>query len=224
MIISKPSLAILKNFGTINSSMVFNQGKAQNVVSTTKTVMATVELEEEFPVKFGIFDMNQFLNVLGSFEDPELEFNDKFVKITQGKQVMKYRYSEPSLITTLSEEAITKLNNHIKQDCTFTLPKETLKKVQDIVSIIRAEYLLFEGNGDNIYIKTFNPKDESDTAFSIENGETSNKFKMIFKFEHLKVLPGDYTVIISRQKLLKFTHSQIDLNYIIPCEKDSTFE
>lgn len=223
MIISRATMAILKNFTTINQSMVFNTGKSQNVVSTTKTVMATVELEEEFPVKFGIFDMNQFLNVLSSFDEPVLEFNDKFVKISKDKQVIKYRYSEPSLITTLTDEAIEKLSNIIKQDCTFTLQKDVLKKVQDMASVLRAEYLMFEGTGEKIIVRTFNPKDEGDSAFSVENGETTNKFKMIFKFEHLKVLPGDYAVTISKSKLLKFTHNQIELNYIIPCEKDSTF-
>lgn len=224
MIISRATMAILKNFSTINQSMVFIPGNAQNVVSTTKTVMATVKLEESFPVKFGIFDMNQFLNVLSSFDEPELEFHDKYVVISKEKQVMKYRYSEPTLITTLTDEAIEKLNKHIKQDAVFTLPKDVLKKVQDIVSILRAEYLMFEGTGEKIIVRTFNPKDEGDSAFSVENGETNSKFKMIFKFEHLKVLPGDYTVTISRNKLVKFTHSQTELDYIIPCEKDSTFE
>jgi len=224
VIISRATLAILKNYNGINTSMVINKGSQQNVVSTTKTVMSTVEIEEDFPVKFGIFDMGQFLNILTSFDEPTLEFHDKYVKITKENQVIKYRYSEPSLITTLSEEAIDKLNKHIKPDCSFTLSKEVLKKLQDIVSILRAEYVMFEGNGESIFIKTFNPKDESDTSFSVENGETDSKFRMIFKFEHLKVLPGDYAVTISRNKLLKFTHSQVALNYIIPCEKDSTFE
>ena len=217
-------MALLKNYATINQSMVFVPGKFQNVVSTTKTVMSTVVLEEDFPVKFGVFDMNQFLNVLSSFDEPEIEFHDRYLKITKDKQVMKYRYSEPSLITTLSDEAVEKLNQHIKQDCVFTLSKDVLKKVQDIVSILRAEYLMLEGTGEKIIVRTFNPKDEGDSAFSVENGDTTNKFKMIFKFEHLKVLPGDYTVTISRNKLVRFTHSQVELNYVIPCEKDSTFE
>jgi hypothetical protein len=52
-------------------------------------------------------------------------------------------------------------------------------------------------------------------------GETEDKFKMIFRAENLKMIPGSYKVMISSRGLSKFHND--DIEYYISVESNSTF-
>ena len=40
---------------------------------------AEAKIEETFDTKFGIFDLPKFLGIVSLFNNPEFEFDDKFV-------------------------------------------------------------------------------------------------------------------------------------------------
>jgi hypothetical protein len=44
------------------------------------------QVQEEFPVLAAIYELPKFLGVLSMFKEPELEWGDKQVVITAGKQ------------------------------------------------------------------------------------------------------------------------------------------
>ena len=85
MKLSDSTLSVLKNFSTINQSILFKQGKRLRTISVMKNILAEVTVEEEFPKDFGIYDLNQFLNGMGLHQSPELDFkNDSHVVIKEG--------------------------------------------------------------------------------------------------------------------------------------------
>ena len=61
MKLSDKTLALLKNFAGINQSILVKQGSKLRTISIAKNILAEVEITEEFPRDFAIYDLNQFL-------------------------------------------------------------------------------------------------------------------------------------------------------------------
>ena len=80
MQISKRTLGILKNFASINQSILIEEGNTIETISNIKDVYAKVEVDETFPVTFAIYDLNEFLACLSLFTKPELTFEEGFEK------------------------------------------------------------------------------------------------------------------------------------------------
>ena len=60
MKLSQKTNEVLKNFSSINNSLLFNEGTVLRTVSPTKSVMGRAEVTESFPRQFAIYDLNQF--------------------------------------------------------------------------------------------------------------------------------------------------------------------
>ena len=52
--LTKNTQSILKNFSTLNSNILINEGNIIKTMSPQKNVMAQAVVEESFPVDFGI--------------------------------------------------------------------------------------------------------------------------------------------------------------------------
>ena len=84
MKLSNETLSILKNFGAINSGILFKKGKNLRTVSSQRNILAEVTLNEEIPAEFGVYDLNNFLSILSLHkDDPSFEFDDKQVTIVE---------------------------------------------------------------------------------------------------------------------------------------------
>jgi hypothetical protein len=62
MKLSDKTLTLLKNFSSINQSILFKEGSSLRTISVMKNILAEATIEEELPKDFGIYDLNQFLN------------------------------------------------------------------------------------------------------------------------------------------------------------------
>ena len=74
MKLSESTLSLLKNFSTINQSILFKQGTRLRTISVMKNILAEATVSEELPKDFGIYDLSQFLNGLSLHNNPELDF------------------------------------------------------------------------------------------------------------------------------------------------------
>ena len=70
MKLSEKTLNLLKNFSTINQSILFKQGSSLRTISVMKNILAEATIDEEIPQDFGIYDLNQFLNGLDLHQHP----------------------------------------------------------------------------------------------------------------------------------------------------------
>ncbi len=61
-------------------------------------------------------------------------------------------------------------------------------------------------------------KNDTSNDFSIVVGETESTFSFNFKVENIKILPGTYDVVVSRNLLSRFTCRDYDLKYYIALE------
>ena len=67
MKISTETLNILKNFSTINSSLVVKQGNTIRTISPAKNILAKFECPESFDNDFAVYDLNKFLGGVITF-------------------------------------------------------------------------------------------------------------------------------------------------------------
>ena len=70
MKISSETINILKNFSGINANLVFKPGKELKTLSEAKTIMASASILEDFPVEFGVYDLNEFLSLFSLMDEP----------------------------------------------------------------------------------------------------------------------------------------------------------
>ena len=82
MKISNDTLNILKNFSSINSNILIKPGNTIVTLSPMKNVMAKAVVNEDFDTQIAIWDLNKFLGTVSLYNDPNFEFNDDHVVIS----------------------------------------------------------------------------------------------------------------------------------------------
>lgn len=221
MRLSDKTLVLLKNFSSINQSILIQEGKSLRTMSVMKNILAEANIEDEFPRDFGIYDLNQFLNGLALHENPELDFsNDSYVVIREGKTRSKYFFSDPSLIVTPPERAIVLPT----EDVSFKLNTQQLDRLLKAASVYQLQDLSAVGGDGVVKLMVRDKKNDTSNDFSVVVGETDASFSFNFKVENIKILPGSYDVTVSRKLLSRFESLDYDLTYYIALEPDSDFE
>jgi len=220
MKLSDKTLSLLKNFSTINQSMLFKRGSKLRTVSVMKNILAEASIEEEFPRDFGIYDLNQYLNGLSLHNDPELNFEaDNYVVIKEGRSRSKYFFADPSVIITPPEDSITLPT----EDVSFELSTDQLDKLLKAAAIYQLPDLSVEGGDGVVKVLIRDKKNETSNDYSVVVGETDSTFSFNFKVENIKILPGTYDVVCCQKNISRFTSKNYDLTYFIALEPDSTF-
>jgi hypothetical protein len=220
MKLSDKTLSVLKNFSSINQSILFKEGNKLRTISVMKNILAEAEVGEEFPKDFGIYDLNQFLNGLGLHKSPELDFaNNEYVVIREGKMRSKYFFAEPSVIVVPPDKEI----NLPTEDVSFELSTEQLDKLLKAAAVYQLPDLSAVGEAGVVKLVVRDKKNDTSNDFSIVVGETDSEFVFNFKVENIKILPGTYEVVISQKLLSRFESKSHDVKYYIALEPDSTF-
>ena len=220
MKLSDNTLSLLKNFSTINQSILFKRGSKLRTISVMKNILAEATVDEELPKDFGIYDLNQFLNGLGLHHDPELDFGDEgYVLIREGKMRSKYFFADPQVIITPPDKEITLPTEDVK----FELSTQQLDKLLKAAAIYQLPDLAVIGEAGVVKLLVRDKKNDTSNDFSVIVGETDKQFTFNFKIENIKILPGTYDVVVSQKLLSKFTNKDRDLRYYIALEPDSTF-
>ena len=220
MKLSDSTLSLLKNFSTINQSILFKQGNRLRTMSVMKNILAEATISEELPKDFGIYDLNQFLNGLGLHNNPELDFaNEGHVLIKEGRSRSKYFFADPSVIVTPPEKSIELPS----EDVTFDLSTEQLDKLLKAAAIYQLPDLSVIGENGVVKILVRDKKNDTSNNYAVTVGETDAVFSFNFKVENIKILPGTYEVVVSQKLLSRFVSKNHDLTYFIALEPDSTF-
>ncbi len=220
MKLSDSTLSLLKNFSSINQSILFKEGSKLRTISVMKNILAEATISEEFSKDFGIYDLNQFLNGLSLHQKPELDFAaDGYVVIREGRSRSKYFFADPSVIVTPPDKAIELPS----EDVCFELSTTVLERLLKAAAVYQLPD--FSAVGENGVVKLVVRDKKNDTSNAHEEvvGESDANFSFNFKVENIKILPGTYDVVVSQKLLSRFTSKNHDLTYYIALEPDSTF-
>ena len=219
VILSKKTLDVLKNFSTINSSIVFRKGSTVRTISNAENILAKFTGEEVFPTDFAIYDLGQFLSGISLFSDPLLEFdNESFVNIRGGRQSARYYFSDPEITLKSAPE---KNVNFPGADLQFNLTGEELIQLQKASAVYGLPDLTFQSEEGLDTIKLILRDKENDTSNTYDltvAGSSTGTYSLDVKIENIRLLPGDYTVKVSKHLISEWTNTNVDLTYYIALE------
>ena len=214
---SKNTLAVLRNFASINSNLMITPGNTLMTVAANKTAFACVEVDETFDTPFAIYDLGEMLGVLSIFNDPDLEFTEKSLIISEGKNRIRYMPADPEvLIYPKKQPRFTET-----PDASFRLTAQNLTQIVKASSVLKVPVVTFKGDGEKIVAMVHDKANVNSNQFVIDvDQETDKTFDMHVKVESLKMLPDDYEVLISFNKVIKFVGDR--KSYLVTCETDSS--
>tara|TARA_B100000035_G_C20968904_1_gene540117 strand:+ start:101 stop:766 length:666 start_codon:yes stop_codon:yes gene_type:complete len=221
MQLSDKTINLLKNFAGINQSILFKKGKKLRTISVMKNILAEVNVDEEFERDFGIYNLNEFLNAMSLYQDPQLDFkNESYVSIREGKTRSKYFFADPAVIVTPPEKSITLPS----EDVSFELNTQQLDKLLKAAAVYGVPDLSVIGENGVVKIVVRDKKNDTSNDYAVVVGETQSTFCLNFKVENIKILPGSYSVTISSKLLSRFESEDKNLVYYIALEPDSTYD
>ena len=221
MKISNETLEILKNFSEINQSIVIKPGKKIKTINSLKNILAHADVEEDFPMEVAIYDLTEFLGLLTSLPDAEVEFKDSHLVVSSAKRKVKYFYADSDYVVKPEKEIEL-------PDCeiNFKLTEDFFNNLFKTANILQLHDISLKGctKSNKIYLCANNQKNDTSADYSEEIGEgVKEKFTIYFKRENLKLLPGDYDVSISSKGVSHFKSAGKNLEYWIALEPNSQY-
>lgn len=215
------TMAVLKNFASIQPNVVLHEGNVVKTIAEAKNVMAVATLDQPFDKSVGIYNLDEFLSVLGLVDDPDLEFKDEFVTVKgNGRSQVKYFYSDTSILTSPQKDI-----NMPESEVQFDLDEATLAKIRKAAAALGHERMTITASDGAIKLTVVDNTDSTSNAFDIVvpgKCETED-FTFVMNIANLKLIGGDYSVEVSSKLLSKFTNNNQDMCYFIALEKSSTY-
>ena len=225
MELSSFTMQVLKNFASINSNIVVNQGNVIMTVSEAKNILAAATVDEKFPQQFGIYDLPEFLSVIGLADSPRLTFKDTHVLIgdSSGRTNIKYFFSDPDNLTTPA-----KLINMPEANVSFTLDQGTLNNLKRAASALGHSEVAIHGTKSVITLTVLDKDNATSNVYSIDVPGTADTegYNFIVSIANLRLIPADYLVEISSRLISQFTSKTLDkeIKYWVALEKSSTYK
>ena len=215
MKLSENALNVLKNFASINSGVVLNKGNVLRTISPEKSILVEATVEDDLPVPFGIYDLNQFLGNVTTLKNPELTFSKDHVTLDDGEFSLTYLSCSANLIISPPDKELVLKN----VDCSFSLTNAVLQKLIKIATMNSLPNLTVVGENGELRLKIHEKANDTSNYGSVKIGEYAGAdFSATFKTENLKLLPDDYNVELQKNAFAKFVNAAGNLKYWIALE------
>ena len=212
---------VLKNYSEINQSIVIKEGNEIKTISALKNILSKATVEESFPKDFAIYDLPTFIGYQSTMSEPDFEFKDDCMVMSEERGKGKYFYAEPSLVVTPPEKDIDMPESNIK----FELKEDDFENIMKKANILKLADVCLKGctKSNSMYLYTTNKNNDTSNDYSVKVGEgVTNKFDVVFKRENLKIIPGDYDVTVSNG-ISHFKNKNSNIEYWIAMEANSDY-
>lgn len=219
MNISKETLGVLKNFTQINANFAFKPGNIIQTMSEGRNLFAEATVQENFDTEFGIFNLSEFLGVIGLYGNPDLKFNDKQVIVSENKSQLRYMATEMSILRT-PKKSVSFESMGVTEIMSFDMTNELYSKIVKTSAVLHCPDIWFIADGKTLSVVVDDAKNVTTNNFSIELSECNFTFKAHLKIDTFKFIQDDYRVAIA-PSVLSFSGSHV--NYFVMAELDSEF-
>jgi hypothetical protein len=227
--LSKQTIGYLRNFSTINKSILIEPGRRIQTMSVNKNIIAMTDIREGIPEQMAIYDLPLFLGALSLFQSPTLFFPDNkkviiYDEETKGKTT--FYYSDPDIIVTPPDFD----HNIPGKEIHFDLPQQDIQQLMQASKVYGVEDLCVYGYQGEYSICVKDKKNETSNVFSLplkkvvfedpsNLTEERRNFCYCFKVENLKLLEGSYHVCVSNKNIANFNSlNNSSLNYFVALE------
>ena len=207
MNLNEKTINILKNLSLVNPSILIREGNVLRSMSPLKTIYAKATIPDSFTKRFAIYDLTSFIGIYSTFENPDLEFQDTFLTVSDAKKDLNFFYAAEENIKVASEKDPTLPS----VDATFNFSTDSLKEVIRGGGILKLPDIAFVGDGKNITVQAMNHKENSSNVFRERLGESEKIFRAVFKTENLiKIIPGEYKVEVCSRGISHFIGTDVE--------------
>ena len=204
---SSETLSVLKNFSTINPSIVFKPGSVVRTISPQKTVMAAATIDETVETQAGVYDLSRFLSPLSLFENPDVVFGEDRFTIKGGRSELRYTYTSESLMVTPPEKDIVVPDPEVSVNIKW----QDIESVRQAAGVLQLPEIAFIGDGSTITMSAVDSKTSTADNYNtvVAEGVSTDPFNMIIKTDNLKLVPADYEVTLSSKGMAHFKSSKV---------------
>jgi hypothetical protein len=214
---SSSTLATLKNFSAINQNILLREGSELTTISTGKNIFATAIIPETIPQECAIYDLNSFLALLSLTTEPEIEFGEKSMTITNktGGE-FEYYFSDPAIIVSPPQKKIV-LDEHF----VFNITKEEVTTMLKAAAVMSVPNLSIIAKSGKVFLTVGDPKVAASNSYKKQIGSTTEDgtftptdfegedFNVTVAVENIKIIPNNYQVTISKKKLIHFSNESV---------------
>jgi len=214
-------IKVLRNFSTINPNLYVEANKPLRTINQGKSVLAfATDGVSTFSETFGIYDLNEFLSILGLIQEPELKFDANSVKITDGRAAIKYRFADKNILTYPTKDVV--FLDDAEKDASFKMPADTLAALTRAASVLSGTNIRISSKKGSTEVTAvvYNSKNPAGDEFSVilKDDELADKeYEFVFLMSNFLFIPGDYIVKIS-PKGISFWQGEL-ASYFVATEK-----
>ncbi len=224
--LSEETLQTLKNFASINPNFVAKGGKQVSTIAEAKNIIANATVDIDLPKSFAIYDLNEFLSVLGLVDEPHIDFGEGDTHATisdsTGRSTVTYYYSDPSILTKSSKEIVMP-----ESEIKFDLDSTTLQRIKRASSALGHDLVRITGDGGSIVLTVTDKDNSTSNEFSITVPGSSSidnpNFEVYMIISNMKFVAGNYSVEISSKNISRFVKEGSGHEYFVAVEKSSKF-
>lgn len=213
MKLSKETLAVLKNFSSINSGIQFVEGKEIRVSATDKTVVGIAGISESIPMDCTIYDLPMFLQVHSLFDDPELEFHEDYLFFKEGRRRVKYHYTDARNVVAAPYDL--KLGG---DEPTLFVSSEQLDSIKKASNVMKLTDFSIEKVGDSIQlcVEDLNQDNNNEFKIDLEFDVDMDDFRLELKIQSLNLLSLDYEIeLVNDNQFLVFSNTERNIKYYV---------
>ena len=179
------TIEILKQYSKINTSLFVSEGNIIRTVSPGQDLFARASVPEEFEYEFGIYDLNRFINCIGLFDEPDLVFDERKVKISDKKSgnELEYYYSDLELIQEPPKKDPS-LEGIVAE---FDMSADELKKLQQSAAVLGVTKLAIKGDENGLMVSVLSDDNSSPHSFSSTpvDSVVNKEFALHIKVENM---------------------------------------
>jgi len=199
---NEKTINMMKNFSSVNPSLLIREGNVLRSMSPMKTIYAKATVPDNFTKRFAIYDLSQFIGIHSTFENPNVDFTDTYLTISDNKRDLNFYYAAEETIKIAAEKdpALPSV------DATFNFNTDSLKEIIRGAGILKLPDIAFVGDGQTISVQAMNHKENSSNVYRERITQSDKVFRAVFKVENLtKIISGEYNVEISTRGISHFT-------------------
>lgn len=226
MKISQNTISLLQSFNQINSNLLVRPGNRLITRSATGSSQARATVDETFPTQFAIYDLSQFLGLLGVSTDPDIDFGQKnmTIKSSNGGEI-EFFYADESLINAPPDSEV-----NVEPTFTFTLTNNDIQVIQKTSAIVSATMLSVIGEKNKVMLKINDPKNTTSNSYKKELGTTDQQFLARMTIDNFRAIVADtYDVQVGnavgkgghKVPVFHFTSTTRKLTYLIAADNTS---
>lgn len=224
---TKETLAILKNFSTINSGVMLKPGKFIMTRAVNGTTYAEANISDEIDFEVAIYDLPSFLGILGLVsEDAEISMaDDGNIKIADARSKIFWPAADASTIVFPSKPIPFPTASVI-----VDFKGEDLQQLMRVSRGLQIDTIAIANKEDKIVLSGYNKVEDSALVrpkYSLTLGDYdgTNNFNFVINMANMKMQPASYKLLLwadGKKTAAKFEGDAA--SYVVAMEADSTHD